>query len=118
VGKERAEGILFEMEGVGGEHQEFVLGGMGETNPRKANEDNKIQENTRNCPVRGYIIVVNFELQEVSVNRVKKFSETSPAYHAACKQDVVCVADGRQGMGERVWEPQLVRDTCPFEADE
>lgn len=106
------------MEGVGGEHQEFVLGGMGEANPYEANEDNKIQENTRNCPVRGYIIVVNFELQEVSVNRVKKFSETSPAYHAAREQDVVCVADGRQGAGEWVWETQLVRDTCPFEADE
>jgi hypothetical protein len=59
--------------GVGGEHHEFMLGGMGETNPRKANEDNKIQENSRNCPVGGHVIVVNFELQKVPVNVNRSF---------------------------------------------
>ena len=41
--EDRAEGILFKVLGVGGEHQEFVLGGMGETNPRETKKDNKIQ---------------------------------------------------------------------------
>jgi hypothetical protein len=104
VGEERAEGILFKVLGVGGEHQEFVLGGMGETKPRETKKDNKIQETTRNCPVRGNIIIVNFELQAVSINCEKKFREKFPAHHSAHKEDIVRIAHGCKCLCERVAE--------------